>query len=821
MSFDLDTQGAREIDERAAREGVPLGMPDVDPGFFSGTAQASLQGLARGTVGKGALLLGDAVTPALRPTAQAVDKLVGSSLDKWLDEQQRRTRQMLVDLRPDPLTTGWAGQVMGGLFDLGSSALLYTPEGAAVLEGYSRRTELMGEGVDQGTATAAGALSGVATLVGVKAPVTLGRAAVGQGVPTVARNAGYGAGIGVATGVAERGGTSDVLKRAGYPDQAALNEPYDRTTMAADAVLGALFSGSAAALEARFGTKAQTAVDAALAVRRASHAGLETAPGVPADAKAAAAHAQAFDTAMEQALRNEPVNVGEALADTTFVRSPAGQGRDLQGELQRHVADLLPAPAFQPPANAPRGIRSNNPGNLRATGERWQGQTGADGGFVTFDSPQAGVRALARTLMTYQDRHGLNTVEGIIGRWAPPRENNTPAYVLAVARAMGIEPTAELNVHDPATMRRLVEAIVRHENGQQPYPEALLRGGVDDALGGRAASPPARDLAPPQPGAAAAEASQRRSIEAGVPREGADTGGVPLDLRAELESKLGRYEAAALQSGGEAGRAMSDAGGAGQAAPMEFTTAKGSVYQVHDDGTTTRNKAARQDSGHEGDAGPKERTVRTVYVDADAAALSAAGLSNLGPRGARVVLADGKASLLTWNEGKGRWGAAASARDIPVHDQPAVGRHPLELWEHADDVPGRQAFSKMHAGNRITEIRRSPAAGGAGRAVQRGDARPAGSQQHGDAGSTPVGNTARAGVPAHAHDAATPARQAVEPALAAAAEVATLRPDMLVAMEDGTELPAAEVLARAEADRVQAEQDARAFEAAANCFLRS
>lgn len=57
--------------------------------------------------------------------------------------------------------------------------------------------------------------------------------------------------------------------------------------------------------------------------------------------------------------------------------------------------------------------------------------------------------------------------------------------------------------------------------------------------------------------------------------------------------------------------------------------------------------------------------------------------------------------------------------------------------------------------------------------------------------------------------------------MAAAAEVAATRPDMLVALEDGTEIPAAELLARAEAERAQAEQDARAFQAAANCFLRS
>lgn len=75
--------------------------------------------------------------------------------------------------------------------------------------------------------------------------------------------------------------------------------------------------------------------------------------------------------------------------------------------------------------------------------------------------------------------------------------------------------------------------------------------------------------------------------------------------------------------------------------------------------------------------------------------------------------------------------------------------------------------------------------------------------------------------PAHAADAAASVAQGRDPTMAAAAEVAAERPDMLVALEDGTEVPAAELLARAEAERAQAEQDARAFQAAAHCFLRS
>lgn len=138
-----------------------------------------------------------------------------------------------------------------------------------------------------------------------------------------------------------------------------------------------------------------------------------------------------------------------------------------------------------------------------------------------------------------------------------------------------------------------------------------------------------------------------------------------------------------------------------------FKTSKGSAYDIHADGTTTRNKAARPDVGHEGDSGAKERSAKTVYVDKDASALSAAGLQNLGEKGARVAIKDGKASLLTWNDKAKSWGASLSAHGITVHDEPSIGRHPLELWNKKNDVPGHDAYGNMHAGNKITELTRS------------------------------------------------------------------------------------------------------------------
>ncbi|TWC74420.1 hypothetical protein FBY10_101110 [Pseudomonas sp. SJZ103] len=128
----------------------------------------------------------------------------------------------------------------------------------------------------------------------------------------------------------------------------------------------------------------------------------------------------------------------------------------------------------------PRGIRNSNPGNIRhAKGVRWQGMAVAQGdtAFVQFTAPRWGIRAIARVLITYQDKRlaadgsRIDTVREFIERWAPPSENNTNAYTATVARALGLHPDHDkVDVYDFEVMRNLVTAIVRHENGPGPLP---------------------------------------------------------------------------------------------------------------------------------------------------------------------------------------------------------------------------------------------------------------------------------------------------------------------------------------------------------------
>lgn len=125
-----------------------------------------------------------------------------------------------------------------------------------------------------------------------------------------------------------------------------------------------------------------------------------------------------------------------------------------------------------------RGIRNNNPGNIRHGGSRWQGMsaTQTDDDYVQFDDPVYGIRALAKLLNNYQKRHGLNTIREIITRWAPPIENITAAYVDNVSRIVGVAPDRQISVSD--NIVPLVKAIITHENGSQPYTSEQIAEGI-------------------------------------------------------------------------------------------------------------------------------------------------------------------------------------------------------------------------------------------------------------------------------------------------------------------------------------------------------
>lgn len=127
----------------------------------------------------------------------------------------------------------------------------------------------------------------------------------------------------------------------------------------------------------------------------------------------------------------------------------------------------------------PRGIRNNNPGNLRRTSDRWMGLRPVqdDPDFFQFTRIEWGYRALLRTLQNYRRLHGCRTVADFIRRWAPPEDgNDTSAYIRAVCRELQVPATHVPDVDDADAMCALAAAISRVECGVEADPEAVRRG---------------------------------------------------------------------------------------------------------------------------------------------------------------------------------------------------------------------------------------------------------------------------------------------------------------------------------------------------------
>src|SRR3546814_9851004 len=121
----------------------------------------------------------------------------------------------------------------------------------------------------------------------------------------------------------------------------------------------------------------------------------------------------------------------------------------------------------------PRVIRLNNPGNIEH-GAPWEGldPRNRDPRFCGFVSPEYGIRAIVRVLITYYDKRRardgsrIDTVREIVERWAPAGENNTEAYAKHVASPINADPDMIVDVTNNSIMRGLAPAILKHENGR-------------------------------------------------------------------------------------------------------------------------------------------------------------------------------------------------------------------------------------------------------------------------------------------------------------------------------------------------------------------
>lgn len=134
---------------------------------------------------------------------------------------------------------------------------------------------------------------------------------------------------------------------------------------------------------------------------------------------------------------------------------------------------------------APRGMRNNNPLNIRRGKTPWVGEVQYiervatdkcgneckvreyDRTFCQFAELKYGWRAAFYLLRKYIEKYKCNTIALIINRWAPPSENNTANYIALVCRYAGISRSEEVDFADYHVMRGIVEGMCVAENGAE------------------------------------------------------------------------------------------------------------------------------------------------------------------------------------------------------------------------------------------------------------------------------------------------------------------------------------------------------------------
>lgn len=124
-----------------------------------------------------------------------------------------------------------------------------------------------------------------------------------------------------------------------------------------------------------------------------------------------------------------------------------------------------------------------------------------------------------------------------------------------------------------------------------------------------------------------------------------------------------------------------------------FTTSKGSTYQVHPDGSTTRTKAARAE--HPGDEGIQPKSQKTYYLTPEQAD-QLSEIQASGPTRRINELPDGSIGIqYETGEHKGKF---EKRTVVTPKTSPEKGLIPLEIWEDG----------KAHFGNKITDIEGKP-----------------------------------------------------------------------------------------------------------------
>tara|TARA_R100000353_G_scaffold127247_1_gene90344 strand:- start:546 stop:1052 length:507 start_codon:yes stop_codon:yes gene_type:complete len=115
-------------------------------------------------------------------------------------------------------------------------------------------------------------------------------------------------------------------------------------------------------------------------------------------------------------------------------------------------------------------IFNNNPGNIRSSATQWNGEITKPGeAFERFVTMAHGVRASAKILRTYGKHYGIDTINKIIKRYAPPEDNNpnNANYARHVSNGSGFGVDEKIDLNDPEVLLKLMRPIFEFENGRR------------------------------------------------------------------------------------------------------------------------------------------------------------------------------------------------------------------------------------------------------------------------------------------------------------------------------------------------------------------
>lgn len=367
---------------KAARDAAirPPPVPKQSPSFSAwSTITAAPRGVTTGAAQSGGFFadvigafgemsvasgMGDPMLASRDKQVQAAEKIQREGLDFTTGDPLREFGRQF---QPDPETAHVAERLVFDLSRFVTKAVGYTaaagPLAGASLTGadeaLATSDELRRQGVDLGTRSAAGAVVGAASALGVGLPMA-GRTALGT--------AGLVAAGGPLSFVAQQAGVRKILQDADYSKLAEQYDPFDPVGLAISTLVPAAFgvhglrvnqraAAARAAEEFRTGPvpgqETATATAAREATLRPSEEHVDAArtllaveearrsnPFRPDDWRAYAAHEQAFARAIDQIAAGEPVRVNDVLAapDLTAARETIGQIDALQAER----ASLLP-----------------------------------------------------------------------------------------------------------------------------------------------------------------------------------------------------------------------------------------------------------------------------------------------------------------------------------------------------------------------------------------------------------------------------------------------------------------------------------------------